>query len=127
VRDVLTKNAESFLNNVKYILKDTIVQEFIAPLKRLIQKDLLLDIVKPYTNVSLQFIAQKIRCDIDETENILVELILNGQIAGTIDQATGQLNKPLLPPSYNEFYSPLLKCSTTIDRIQKNVLSALSS
>jgi len=126
VRDVLTKNAESFLNNVKYLNNDKIVLEFIAPLKRLIQKDLVLEVVKPYTNVSLKFISEKIRCTPEETENILVELILNTQIKGTIDQATAQLNKPQLSPYYYEYYTPLLRCSSSIDRIQKNVLSALS-
>jgi len=125
VRDILTKNADSFLNNVKYIQNDKIVLEFIAPLKRLIQKDLVLEVVKPYTNVSMAFIADRIRCTPDETENILVELILNKQIIGTIDQTSGQLNKPQLPAYYSEFYTPLLKCSKTIDRIQKNVLSSL--
>jgi len=113
------------LNNVKYIVNDKVVQEFVAPLKRLIQKDLVLEVVKPYTNVSLAFIADRIRCSVDDTENILVELILNQQILGTIDQTSGQLNKPILPPYYTEFYTPLLRCSTSIDRIQKNVLSAL--
>jgi hypothetical protein len=49
-------------------------------LKRLIQKDLFLEVVKPYTNISMAYIGKRIHTTPEETESIVVELILNQQI-----------------------------------------------
>jgi hypothetical protein len=49
-------------------------------LKRLIQKDLFLEVVKPYTNISMSYVGKRIHTTPEETESIVVELILNQQI-----------------------------------------------
>jgi hypothetical protein len=56
------------------------VKDYIPMLKRLIQKDLFLEVVKPYTNISMQYIGKRIHTTPEETESIVVELILNQQI-----------------------------------------------
>lgn len=125
-KDVLTKNADSFLVNIKPLQREDSVKEYLPMLKRLIQKDLFLDVVKPYTNISLSFVGKRIHTTPEETENILVELILNHQIKGTIDQASGILILDTTSKSYNDFYESLNRLANAVDRIQKNVLLGLS-
>jgi len=126
VKDVLSKNADSFLVNIKPLQRDDTVKEYVGLMKRLIQKDLFLEVVKPYANISMAFVGKRIHTTPEETESILVELILNKQINGTIDQATGTL--VLKPPqlTYENFYGNLLHMATHIDKLQRNVLTSIS-
>jgi len=124
-KDVLNKNNENFLVNIKPLLRDELVKDYVQPLRRSVQKGFLMDVVRPYTTVSLKFIADKMNSTVDETESMLIELILNSEVRGTIDQASGMLSKPLPPSHYEDYYRPLLNSANTVDRIQRTVLSAL--
>lgn len=42
--------------------------------------------IKPYTSVSLKFLAGELKVDENEIKTLLVELILEGLISGKIDQ-----------------------------------------
>jgi len=125
-KDVLTKNADSFLQNIKPLQKEEIIKDYLPLLKRLIQKELFLEVVRPYSNVSLNFVGKRIHTNSEETENILVELILNHQIEGTIDQATGTLYLKTTSPSYSAFYGSLNSVSGAVDRVQRHILQGLS-
>jgi len=125
-KDVLSKNADSFLVNIKPLQKEDIIKEYLPLLKRLIQKDLFLDVVKPYSNISMAFVAKRIHTTLEETESILVELILNQQIEGTIDQASGNLFLKNISKSYSDFYGSLNMVANAVDRVQRNVLTGLS-
>jgi len=124
-KDVITKNADSYLVDIIPLQREEIVKDYIPLLTRLVQKELLLEIVKPYSNISMLFISKRIHATKDETENILVELILNQQIQGAIDEAKGILvlkrtNK------FSGYYAGLFGVANAIDRVQKNVLSGIS-
>jgi COP9 signalosome complex subunit 2 len=125
-KDVLTKNADSFLQDVKQVQKEEIVKEYLPLLKRLIQKELFLEVVKPYTNISMGYVAKRIHSTQEETESILVELILNQQIDGSIDQATGTLVLANTSRSYADFYGGMNAVATAVERLQRNILVSLS-
>jgi len=125
-KDVLTKNADAFLQDIKPLQREDIIKDYLPLLKRLIQKDLFLEIVRPYSNISLAFVAKRIHTTPEETENILVELILNQQIEGTINQASGTLVLQNLSTSYANFYGGLNSVANSVDRVQRTVLSGLA-
>jgi COP9 signalosome complex subunit 2 len=125
-KDVLLKNADAFLQDIKPLQREEIVKDYVPLLKRLIQKDLFLEIVRPYSNISLAFVAKRIHTTPEETENILVELILNQQIEGTINQASGTLVLQNLSTSYSNFYGGLNSVANSVDRVQRTVLSGLA-
>lgn len=106
--------------------REDIVKEYIPLLKRLIQKDLFLEVVKPYSNISMTYVGKRIHATPEETESIVVELILNQQIRATIDQASGVLNLDTTTQSYTDFYGAMHLVSIAVDKIQRNVLSGLS-
>lgn len=125
-KDVLSKNADSFLQNIKPLQREEIVKDYLPLLKRLIQKELFLEVVRPYSNISLAFVAKRIHTTLEETENILVELILNQQIEGTINQASGTLVLKNVSVSYSNFYGGLNSVANSVDRVQRTVLSGLA-
>ena len=52
---------------------------------------MLLKVIKPYTRISIGFIAREINISPPEVEQLLVTLILDGMIDGSIDQLSQQL------------------------------------
>lgn len=46
----------------------------------------LVKLIKPYTRISLQFIAKELNIDESEVEQLLVQCILDNQVRGRIDQ-----------------------------------------
>jgi len=124
-KDVLTKNADSFLVNIKPLQKEDIIKDYLPLLKRLIQKELFLEVVRPYSNISMTFVGKRIHTTQEETESILVELILNQQIEGTIDQAQGTLLLANVSTQYAAYYGGLNSVANSVDRVQRTVLSGL--
>jgi COP9 signalosome complex subunit 2 len=51
----------------------------------------LLNITKPYTRVTLQFLARELSLTTEEVESMLIELILNSKLNASINQIEGFL------------------------------------
>ena len=85
----------------------------------------LLKVIKPYTRISIGFIAREINISPPEVEQLLVTLILDGMIDGSIDQLSQQL---LLNHSsaYKAKYQAAEKWATQLQTLQQAVLSKLA-
>jgi len=122
VKDVLAKNIDAFERSIKPILRDELVQGLVPELRKLVQKDVFLDLVRPYSNLSLKFIAEKIHASESETEGLLVELILDRKVAGAINQRAGILDI-LPPPSVSDnYYDSLHSLSRSVCQLTKSVM-----
>ncbi len=76
---ILHKNRQS-------IMDDQFIREHIEILLRTIRTKVLVKLIKPYTKIRIQFLAQELNIDIDEVENLLVSCILDQTVRGKIDQ-----------------------------------------
>lgn len=76
---ILQKNRQS-------IMDDPFIREHIEILLRTIRTKVLMKLIKPYTKIRIQFLAQELNIDLDEVENLLVACILDQTIRGKIDQ-----------------------------------------
>jgi len=114
------------LKDVKPALRDPLVAGYIPALQRLVQKDYVLDLVKPYANISLPFVAKKIIATEEETENLLVEMILDGQIQGTIDQTAGVLYLRSPKTARDFYYQHMKNVSSTVSKLQNSVMQAVN-
>ena len=76
---ILQKNRQS-------IMDDPFIREHIEILLRAIRTKVLMKLIKPYTKIRIQFLAQELNIVIDEVENLLVACILDETIRGKIDQ-----------------------------------------
>jgi len=76
------------------ILKDEFVREHIEDLLRTIRRQVLRRVIVPYERITLQAIARELNdIPVREVEQLLVGLVLDGQLDGTIDRVEGILYK----------------------------------
>jgi COP9 signalosome complex subunit 2 len=89
------KEFESILKkNHDKIMNDEFIQEYIGDLLKTIRKQVLLQIVRPYTRISLDALSKELNgIPVKDVESLLVPLILDGKLEGRIDQVKGVLVK----------------------------------
>ena len=80
--------------NTGRIMDDEFVREHIEDLLRTIRTQVLRRVIRPYTRISLQAIAKELNdIPVADVESLLVSLILDGTLDGSIDQVAGVLIK----------------------------------
>ncbi|CAD6574711.1 MAG: hypothetical protein TREMPRED_001210 [Tremellales sp. Tagirdzhanova-0007] len=90
MRDV--QLAERILKaNRATITNDPFIQYFIDDLLRSLRTQYIIDIIKPYTRMELDFLAKTLNVSRAEAEGLVVSLILDDRIKGKIDQVNGLL------------------------------------
>lgn len=83
-------------------MDDAFIRSYIGDLLRSLRTQYLIDLIKPYTRLELSFLAkvislhsskhifspssQQLNVDIQEVEELLIGLILEGKVDGLIDQ-----------------------------------------
>eukprot|EP01108_Squamamoeba_japonica_P007821 TRINITY_DN6781_c0_g1_i1.p1 TRINITY_DN6781_c0_g1~~TRINITY_DN6781_c0_g1_i1.p1 ORF type:complete len:452 (+),score=236.24 TRINITY_DN6781_c0_g1_i1:125-1480(+) len=78
-------------DNKKAIMDDAFVRGYVEDLLANIRTQVLLKTLKPFTRVSLAFIAAELGVPAADVEALLVSLILDAKIRGRIDQVNGVL------------------------------------
>eukprot|EP00554_Chaetoceros_debilis_P009908 CAMPEP_0194103908 /NCGR_PEP_ID=MMETSP0150-20130528/4264_1 /TAXON_ID=122233 /ORGANISM="Chaetoceros debilis, Strain MM31A-1" /LENGTH=563 /DNA_ID=CAMNT_0038791255 /DNA_START=156 /DNA_END=1847 /DNA_ORIENTATION=- len=88
-------NFEGILKkNWRNIMNDEFIAEYIPDLLKTIRTQVLLQVVKPYTRISLAALSKELNgISIKDVENLLVPLILDGKLEGRIDQVNGFMIK----------------------------------
>jgi len=80
-------NFEKILReNKTVILGDPFIAFFLKDLLREVRTQVLLELIKPYTRIRTNFLAQELNIPQTEVESLLVDLILDNKIVGQIDQ-----------------------------------------
>ena len=80
--------------NQSRIMADEFIREYVEDLLRTIRTQVLRRVVRPYTRISLEAISKELNnISIEDVENLLVGLILDGTLDGRIDQVSGTLLK----------------------------------
>jgi COP9 signalosome complex subunit 2 len=76
------------------IMEDEFVREHIEDLLRTIRRQVLQQVIRPYTRITLEAIAKELNdIPVADVESLLVGLILDGKLEGEIDQVGGVLLK----------------------------------
>ena len=73
------------------ILDDPFIMSYLAPLRRRMREQVLLNLLKPYRRVKLAFVAARLALDVDAVEAVLVDMILDDRVKGRIDMLQGHL------------------------------------
>ena len=80
--------------NKERIMGDEFIRGHVEDLLRTIRTQVLRRVIRPYTRISLQAIAQELNnIPVEDVENLLVGLILDNSLDGKIDQVSGILLK----------------------------------
>jgi len=116
------KEFESILkNNKRTIMEDPFIREHIEELLRNIRTQVLVKLIKPYTRISLDFIAKWLNISTQDVESLLVSCILDRKIDGKIDQVERVLEMKKEQAESNERYEAIDKWMNEMSSILDNV------
>lgn len=73
------------------ILDDPFIMSFVDPLRNKMREQVLLNLVKPYKRIKLDFLAKHLGQTRDQISALLVDMILDDRIDGKIDQINAHL------------------------------------
>lgn len=121
-RDV--QEAERILKaNRATIGNDPFVQFFIDDLLRSLRTQYIIDIIKPYTRMELDYLAKTLNVSRPEAEDLVVSLILDKKIKGKIDQVNGLLVMERFNATATKRYEALQKMINELEGLGKKVVS----
>lgn len=72
-------------------MDDSFIRFYIDDVLRSLRTQWILDIIKPYTRIEIDYLARQLGISSDEIEEILVSLILDEKVQGRIDQVSKRL------------------------------------
>jgi COP9 signalosome complex subunit 2 len=87
----LEKFEKTLTNKQNKIMDEPFLMTYIEPLRRRMKEQVLVNIVKPYKKLTLQFIAQQLSMTDADAEMLLVDMILDNRLCAYIDQVNGIL------------------------------------
>eukprot|EP01083_Nonionella_stella_P069394 185003_1 len=73
---------DTLRRNKHLILNDDFIVEHMPAVKLRIRSKVLVKLIKPYTRVKLQWLCKQLNATMDEIENLVVNLILDGSVNG---------------------------------------------
>ena len=111
--------------NSRSVMGDAFIRTYIEDLLKNIRTQVLLKVITPYTRISIAFIASELNVTASEVEELLVALILDGQIDGQVDQLGGLL---LLRQSSADAkkYAAAEKWAAQLATLQQTILTKLA-
>ncbi|KAJ3370502.1 COP9 signalosome complex subunit 2 [Allomyces arbusculus] len=85
-------------NNRRSIMDDPFIREYLDDVLRTIRSQVLIKLIRPYTRIRLQYVADHLNISVADVTDLLVTLLLDKKIVGKIDQVNARLD---LEPAAN--------------------------
>ncbi|KJA28457.1 hypothetical protein HYPSUDRAFT_33858 [Hypholoma sublateritium FD-334 SS-4] len=115
--------AEKILkDNRSTIMDDAFIRSYIGDLLRSLRTQYLIDLIKPYTRLELSFLAKQLNVDIQEVEELLIGLILEGKVDGLIDQVGMRLELDRKQSLEKKRYHALGKWTEALEAVHAAVV-----
>ncbi|KAF8963876.1 PCI domain-containing protein [Flammula alnicola] len=115
--------AEKILkDNRSTIMDDNFIRSYIGELLRSLRTQYLIDLIKPYTRLELSFLAKQLNVDIQEVEELLIGLILEGKVDGRIDQVGMRLELDRKQSLEKKRYAALSKWTEALESVHGAVV-----
>lgn len=76
-------------NKQNRIVDEPFLMTYIEPLRRRMREQVLLNMTRPYTKVTMSFLAEELSLSIADVESLLVDMILDQRLSAQIDQIRG--------------------------------------
>ncbi|KAJ4472482.1 PCI domain-containing protein [Lentinula edodes] len=109
------------------ILGDSFIRAYIGELLRSLRTQYLIDLIKPYSRLELSFLAKQLNVEIQEVEDLLIGLILEGKVEGRIDQVGMRLELDRKQSLEKKRYSALQKWTENIEAVHGAVVGKTGS
>ncbi|KAG7099824.1 hypothetical protein E1B28_001633 [Marasmius oreades] len=120
-------SAEKILReNQATIMSDTFIRSYIGELLRSLRTQYLIDLIKPYTRLELSFLAKQLNVQVQEVEDLLIGLILEGKVEGRIDQVGMRLELDRKQSLEKKRYAALQRWTDALDSVHSAVVGKTS-
>ncbi|KAI0348149.1 PCI-domain-containing protein [Trametopsis cervina] len=117
-------SAEKILrDNRSTIMDDPFIRLYIDELLRSLRTQYLIDLIKPYTRLELSFLAKQLNVEIQDVEELLIGLILEGKVEGRIDQVAMRLELDRQQALEKRRYAALQKWTDTLEAVHAAVIN----
>lgn len=121
-------SAEKILReNHSTIMEDNFIRSYIGELLRSLRTQYLIDLIKPYTRVELSFLAKQLNVAIEEVEELLIGLILEGKVEGRMDQVGMRLELDRKQSLEKKRYAALQKWTDSLEAVHALVVGKTGS
>lgn len=121
-------SAEKILrDNRSTIMDDNFIKAYIGELLRSLRTQYLIDLIKPYTRLELSFLAKQLNVEIQEVEELLIGLILEGKVEGRIDQVGMRLELDRKQSLEKKRYAALSKWTEALESVHAAVVAKTAS
>ncbi|KAF9075030.1 PCI domain-containing protein [Rhodocollybia butyracea] len=116
-------SAEKILrDNRTTIMDDPFIRAYIGELLRSLRTQYLIDLIKPYSRLELGFLAKQLNVEIQEVEDLLIGLILEGKVEGRIDQVGMRLELDRKQSLEKKRYAALQKWTENLELVHEAVV-----
>lgn len=120
-------SAEKILkDNRSTIMDDPFIRAYIGELLRSLRTQYLIDLIKPYTRLELSFLGKQLNVEIEEVEELLIGLILEGKVEGRIDQVGMRLELDRKQSLEKKRYAALNKWTEALEAVHGAVVGKTS-
>ncbi|CAO1616512.1 unnamed protein product [Parajaminaea phylloscopi] len=103
--------------NKATIMDDSFIRAYIDDVLKGLRTQYLIDLIKPYTRISIPFLSVQLNIPPHLVEELLMTLILDGVIKGSIDQVHGHLHLKKAESEVGKRYAVLEKWCHEIGRL----------
>eukprot|EP01132_Coremiostelium_polycephalum_P004662 gene4662-5824_t len=114
-------------DNRKTIMDDPFIRMYIEDLLKNIRTQVLLKLLTPYTKIRISFISKELNIPSNEVESLLVSLILDNKIRGSIDQVNQQLELDTAKSSSYWKYRSIHKWASQLGTLNNSLVNKLST
>jgi len=108
-------------------MDDNFIRAYIGELLRSLRTQYLIDLIKPYTRLELSFLAKQLNVEIEEVEELLIGLILEGKVEGRIDQVGMRLELDRKQSLEKKRYAALSKWADALESVHGAVVNKTTS
>ncbi|KAK7058616.1 hypothetical protein VNI00_002252 [Paramarasmius palmivorus] len=116
-------SAEKILkDNQSTIMSDSFISSYIGELLRSLRTQYLIDLIKPYTRLELSFLSKQLNVTVQEVEDLLIGLILEGKVEGRIDQVGMRLELDRKQSLEKKRYAALQKWTEALESAHSAVV-----
>jgi len=121
------KRKKILRENKATIMDDPFIRFYIGDLLRTLRTQYLIDLIKPYTRLELEFLARQLNVEKVEVEELLMGLILEQKVKGRIDQVNSLLELDTSHILEKRRYSALEKWTEGLENMQNQIFGRLAS
>ncbi|KAK9363082.1 PCI domain-containing protein [Lipomyces starkeyi] len=79
------------------IMSDPFIHFYLDDVLRRIRAKFIVNMIAPYSRIEIDYLAKTLNIEVEEMEDLLVMLILDGQVQGKIDEVSGRLEIEVAP------------------------------